>query len=84
METVHFLAEDPDALAVPGHREARSPTVRMKLSAFRERGLGCGLGDVNEALIESDGRREMFKLIGVTYDPSEPSVVITRWVPRDF
>lgn len=53
----------------------------MKRARFDELGLGLGLADQHEALINFDGRARLWRLIRVDHDPGEPSVVGTGWVP---
>ena len=49
----------------------------MKREAFDALGLGLGLGDQREAVINE----KTWRLIGVDIDPTTPAVVETTWLP---
>lgn len=58
------------------------PTIKMKTAAFRDAGLGLGLGDVQRADLAVPGAHGPHRLIGVKRDPREPDAVTTEWAPE--
>lgn len=56
-------------------------SVRLKREKFDALGLGLGLGDQREVLMDLDGREKLWRLVRVDYDPNDPAVVGTGWMP---
>ena len=58
-----------------------SVSVKLKRDRFDALGLGLGLADQREALMDFDGRAKLWRLVRVDYDPTVPEVVATKWTP---
>lgn len=56
-------------------------SINLKRDRFNALGLGLGLADQREALIDLDGRAKLWRLVSVDYDPTAPEVVATTWTP---
>lgn len=58
-----------------------SVSVKLKHDRFDALGLGLGLGDQREAMMDIDGRAKLWRLVRVDHDPTDPAVVATKWMP---
>lgn len=74
-----FITTAEQAERLAERQEAVS--IRLKRDRFDALGLGLGLCDQRDALMDLDGREKVWRLVRVDYDPTDPAVVGTGWVP---
>lgn len=74
-----FITTQEQAQRLADRQEAVS--IRLKRERFDALGLGLGLGDQRDALMDLDGREMVWRLVRVDYDPTDPAVVGTGWMP---
>lgn len=56
-------------------------SVSLKRERFDALGLGLGLADQRDAVMNIDGREKLWRLVRVDFDPGDPAAVRTGWVP---
>lgn len=82
MTTVdHSFITTPDLADRLARREGGAVSIDMKRERFDALGLGLGLADQREAIINLDGRERLCRLVRVDLDPKSPAVVGTGWIP---
>lgn len=75
---MNFITTKDQAERLSVRRTAVS--IGIKRDRFDALGLGLGLSDCREAIIDLDGRSKTWRLVRVDFDPKNPMVINTGWV----